>query len=59
MTHERFRNMTRFAEILGIRTLGELSEYKQRNKIRMATELYMSLYRDALAAKNAPSRNIA
>lgn len=60
MTGERFRNMLRFAHIVGIFTLGELSEYKSRKNIGTSSELYLSLYHDALEIRrNAPIRNIA
>lgn len=58
MTVEEFKNMIRFADILGIRTVGELFEYKKKKGAETAQDLYLCLYFDAFRiVKDAPKRN--
>ena len=52
MTIEKIKNMIRFAEIIGIKTTGELLAYKRKKRLKTNEELYLSLYAMALMCRN-------
>lgn len=51
MPYYKFKNLMKFAELVGIKTLGDLAAYKHKNNIKKTQELYLKLYTDALIIK--------
>lgn len=48
MTYDKLKNLVRFANIIGIKTTGDLMKFKAKAKATTNDELYLSLYNAAL-----------
>lgn len=55
MTFERIKNMIHFANIIGLKTTGDLMQFKTTRNIKTNEELYMTLYAVALLKKQSVS----
>lgn len=55
MTLEQLQHLCKLAKLNGIKTCGELVNYKRKNRIQTNGELFWSLYNDAT---RKPSRAV-